>query len=76
MVDPGRHLHTLERGAGDARQSFESRIRGLDDKWNDDARRSFEKEYVAPACKSARRLQTELDAIAELADRAGRELGG
>lgn len=76
MVDPGRHLHRLERGAGDAKQSFESRVQGLGNKWNDDARRSFEKEYVAPACESARRLQTELDEIAELADRAGRELGG
>jgi hypothetical protein len=76
MVDSGRHLHTLERGAGGAKQSFESRILGLGDKWNDDARRRFEKEYVAPACESARRLQTELGAIAELADRAGRELDG
>jgi hypothetical protein len=72
--DPARHLHALERAAGEAQRALEAAIAQADASWSDQARRVFESEHLAGIRSAARLLRTDLSAVASLADTAAREI--
>lgn len=70
MADSLRHLRALERAAKEAQRALEAGVSGVDESWNDDARRSFEAEHLAGIRSDARRLGVELGEIVGSAEEA------
>jgi hypothetical protein len=74
MADPGGRLASLGSAAADCRRGLESRLSGLADQWNDEARRKFDAQHAAPVLEGARALERELGAVAQTAARAAGQL--
>ena len=74
MADGIAHLRALENAAGEARRLLEAGIAGVDQQWNDEARRGFEAEHLAMIRSDARLLRVELGAIVRAAEQAVRDI--
>jgi hypothetical protein len=70
MADPSRHLRALEHAARDAQRVLETSVSRADETWSDDARGSFDAEYLAAIRADARRLGVELGEIVAAAENA------
>jgi hypothetical protein len=74
MADPGIHLRSLERAAGEAQRTLEHAIAISGERWNDAAARGFEASHLNALREDARALHTALNAIAATAASAAGEL--
>jgi hypothetical protein len=74
MAEKARQLHQLASVASDAQRSLETAIARGDSAWNDTVRRGFEADHLAGIRADARHLRVELEEIAQVAERALRQL--
>lgn len=74
MAEQHKHLRVLERAANEAQRILENRVAAVDAGWNDHVRRGFEADHLAAIRSDARLLRVEMGAVAQLAERALREL--